>query len=1238
MAGRPPFDQFSSEEEDIDSYLERLQEYFIAYDIKDGTEHAAKRRAILLTSIGSVSYRVLKDLSFPDAPNTKTFEQLATLLRGHYKPTRLKVAERYRFHSANQRPGESITDFVRELNKLAGTCEITNDQLQDSLRDRFICGLRSEQIKRKLLSANYTFQEAVDAAIAQETAQKDVQGLRSPAGVNKVKRDNLASRNRTYTTGRHNARNDKQMQPTGVTQRCFRCGLTNHSPDKCKYKDFECHRCNQKGHLRSECRNTKPPRPKAEGRQHVRLADQDAAGEAPEGGEDQFFESIFNLDGAQPSFSQNSGMATPAVKVPVLIEDTEFLMEVDTGAAASILSYSDYDQHFKYLALKPVQRSFHAYAGTPLDVAGQILVDVEHNGQRATLPLLVVRAESYAPPLLGRSWLTKIRLDWSTLFSPPISQVSVDQDNDVRVERLKEQYREIFKPELGTVKGVKAKLYLKENAKSVFQRARPVPYALRPAVEEELKRMESDGVLKPIEVSDWATPIVCVPKTDGSVRICGDYKGTVNPAIQTEQFPIPTLEEIRGKVSTWNKFTKIDLRSAYQQLVLDEESQKLCTINTHKGLFRYTRLLFGISSSPAIWQRFIEQVLTGLSGTCVIMDDQLVGGTNDDEHLKNLEAVFKQFLKFGLRVKLAKCVFTAPSVIYFGLHFSEKGLQPTDEKVQAIKEAPSPRNVTELRSFLGMLAALTNFIPKLSTLAHPLYQLLGNKPWNWTPACKQAFRDVKHALTSESVLAHYSPTLPMELSVDASPYGVGAVIMHVYPNRLRRPIAFASRTLNEHEKRYGQIDKEALAIMFGLKRFHLYLYGRHFTILTDHKPLERIFGPKTAIPSLAAMRLQRWAIILSAFDYSIRFVPSKHNAVADALSRLPLPSTLSGENAIFKVEERLVDSLPITHKEISHATQVDPVLSKVLEFVRHGWPQPVEDIRLKPYFNRRFELSVEQGCLLWGSRVIIAYRYQADMLEELHMGHPGIVRMKELARSYLWWPSVDIQIEQMVRNCASCQQPRNTSAGATISILRELFAKNGLPVQCVSDNGPQFRSEDFARFLRLNGVKHVRVAPYHAASNGLAERMVQSFKAHMKTCKGSKLSVPQRIANFLLTYRSTRHPTTGSTPAKLFLGRELRTRLTLLRPNTGEKVMDSQAKQKATHDVHAKFREFYPGDRILIRDLRKENTWWPGSVAERSGPKCYIVVLNDGRVWKRHLDHLRRDSMDSAVSQPEDER
>ena len=329
----------------------------------------------------------------------------------------------------------------------------------------------------------------------------------------------------------------------------------------------------------------------------------------------------------------------------------------------------------------------------------------------------------------------------------------------------------------------------------------------------------------------------------------------------------------------------------------------------------------------------------------------------------------------------------------------------------------------------------------------------------------------------------------------------------------------------------------------------------------------------------------------------------------------------------------------------------------MLEFVKNGWPQHVEDLRLKPFFHRRYELSIEQDCLLWGIRVVIPTRYQKDMLEELHVGHPGIVRMKELARSCFWWPNVDLEIKQTVRNCSSCQQVRkppaaaplapwlwssnpwhgvhidfaedekrhyfilvdahsqwpeifsmlqNTTAASTITVLRELFAKYGMPVHCVSDNRPQFRGEEFTHFLKMNGVKHVRVAPYHAASNGLAERMVQSFKNRMKACKCSKLSIQQRIDNFLLTYRSTNHPTTGRTPARLFLGRELRTRLSLLRPNVGEKVMDSQAKQKATHDVHPKFREFYPGDRVFVKDLRKEDTWWPGWVAEQSGR---------GRTW-----------------------
>ena len=169
-------------------------------------------------------------------------------------------------------------------------------------------------------------------------------------------------------------------------------------------------------------------------------------------------------------------------------------MEVDTGAAASIMNYTDYVWYFKYLALRPVNKTFHAYTSAPLEIAGQILVEVEYNDQQLTLPLLIVRAEKYAPPLLGRAWLTKIRLDWKNLFSPSNGQFVVEPDNDERIVRLKKRYTEIFKPELGTVKSVTAKLHLKDNVKPVFQKARPVPCALHPAVEKELKKMEDKGI------------------------------------------------------------------------------------------------------------------------------------------------------------------------------------------------------------------------------------------------------------------------------------------------------------------------------------------------------------------------------------------------------------------------------------------------------------------------------------------------------------------------------------------------------------------------------------------------------------------------------------------------------------------------------------------------------------------------------------------------------------------------
>ena len=235
-------------------------------------------------------------------------------------------------------------------------------------------------------------------------------------------------------------------------------------------------------------------------------------------------------------------------------------------------------------------------------------------------------------------------------------------------------------------------------------------------------------------------------------------------------------------------------------------------------------------------------------------------------------------------------------------------------------------------------------------------------------------------------------------------------------------MAFASRTLTSSENNYAQVEKEALSLIFGIKRSHTYLYGRHFTIVTDHKPLTAILGPKKGIPALAAARLQRWAVLLSAYRYEIEFRPTGAHANADGLSRLPLtnisPEDTTSDTKIFNVSQ--MEALPVTTRQLRVATCTDSVLHKVFRYTQDSWPRKVSH-DLQPYFNRRNELTVEEGCLMWGIRVVIPQKLKSKLLQELHRDHPGVTRMKSVARSYMWWPGLDKEVEQLVKACQACQ-------------------------------------------------------------------------------------------------------------------------------------------------------------------------------------------------------------------------
>ena len=293
-----------------------------------------------------------------------------------------------------------------------------------------------------------------------------------------------------------------------------------------------------------------------------------------------------------------------------------------------------------------------------------------------------------------------------------------------KVDQLLQQYESVFSEGVGTLKRHKADLKVKEGCQPSFHKPRQVPYALRPKVEAELTRLEKDGILSKVEYSEWATSIVPVVKRNGSVHVCGDFKVSVNPVLLAEQYPLPRIEDIFANLAGGKHFSTLDLRQAYHQMEVTEASKKFLTINTHKGLFQYNRLVFGITSCPAIWQRAIDQVLQGIPGVQCILDDMIVSGKTDEEHLENLESVLKRLQDAGLKANKERCEFFRDRVQFCGHEIDREGHHKTQEKIEAVVSAPRPENVSQLRSFLGLVNHYNRFLSNASTVLHPLHQLL----------------------------------------------------------------------------------------------------------------------------------------------------------------------------------------------------------------------------------------------------------------------------------------------------------------------------------------------------------------------------------------------------------------------------------------------------------------------------------------------------------------------------------
>ncbi|KAL7724906.1 hypothetical protein ACLKA6_020042 [Drosophila palustris] len=766
-------------------------------------------------------------------------------------------------------------------------------------------------------------------------------------------------------------------------------------------------------------------------------------------------------------------------------------------------------------------------------------------------------------------------LDLFKTFNFEIQQISnVSEAHGSQMTSLCNKYKEVFEPAIGTIKNFKASIYLKPNSVPKFYKSRPIPFAQMEKFKEEAQRLTDAGIWKPVKFSSWASPIVLAPKPGGALRICGDFKQGVNSQLDIEQYPLPTRESLLHAIRCGTHFSKIDLKDAYLQMELDEEAKEIMVVNTPLGLFQYQRLPYGIASAPAIFQRHLEQLLSGIEGCGNYLDDIIISAPTVEQHLARIEQILCILQENGIRCKKEKCFFLQDEIEYLGRRVSTRGILPDNSGLAAIKELKPPTNLQQLDAFMGKVNYYCNFIPNYSQLASPLNQLRRkNTPFKFGPDQQQAFTALKTHILNATELAHFNENLPLILATDASSFGIGVVLSHTQPDGKKRPIAFASKTLDVHQVRYSQIQKEALSIIFGVKKFHQYLYRRKFILITDHKPLVTIFNPSKHLPTMTSNRLQRWAITLMAYNFEIKYRSTAAHGNADALSRLPISS-----DAKFDKEEacyNVVDiSCPINIDIIKQQMESDKVLKRVYNFVSTGWPEQQHDPEILPYFNRRLALTINNNLLCLHtdiSRVIMPHKLRKKILNLLHDGHWGIVRMKQLVRQHVWWPGIDEDIAQMAKGCSICKvvnpapvkeflswpkptsawerihidfagpiidsmwlicvdaysqfpfitQMTSTTTANTIAALTSIFAIEGYPKTLVSDNGPQLTAKSFQEFCKQHGINHITTAPFHPASKGLAERFVQTFKTSVSKNIKEGYSVKTAVTKYLSSYRFT---------------------------------------------------------------------------------------------------------------------
>ncbi|XP_014673255.1 PREDICTED: uncharacterized protein LOC106813592 [Priapulus caudatus] len=851
----------------------KWREEFVLYAELALKEHGESEKIKTLKYlIGPEGREIYTTQRWEQEEEDRTIEIVLRQFDTYCQPKKNETIERFKFNMRVQ-GDETLEKFITDVKTLSQTCNFGD--LADSLvRDKLVCGVKDQHLRERLLrTPELTLDKTIELARAAELTKQNVStldgGAAAEAEVHKVR----YTQRKVYRSPDYKGRKGhphKEEKPNA--RECLYCGKTHVlKRELCPAYGQICRKCHKPNHFEAKCeslhKGRNQPRWNSKGaRQHINVVTDDYDVE-------NYHELLVVHEQPRKDHDEtcNSVRASGEIFAALDVGGRRVNFQVDSGATCNIIPKDLVPRNAEMRPTRNILRMFNRTTVTPM---GKCLLEIHNpkNGSVHTADFVVVNEK--CTPLIGNVLIQNMNL------------VTVQHQNILSVENVPEphtssdivsEFADVFKG-TGRFKGT-YHLSVDPDVIPVVHPPRKVPIAIKDRLKDELDKLESMDVIAPVtEPTAWVSSMVTVVKPE-KLRICIDPKD-LNKALKRSHYPLPTIEEILPSLHNAKVFSVLDAKNGFWHVELDKESSLLTTFNTPFGRYRWLRLPFGISSAPEEYQRRQDQAVEGLPGVHSIVDDILVYGEGDSEkeaiadHDVKLRNLLERCRAIGLKLNKGKLRLRQKEVRFIGHLITAKGLKPDPAKVKAVTEMPEPTDVAGVRRFIGFVTYLSKFLPGLSDQCEPLRKLTQqDMEWCWLETHSNAVREIKRLVTSQPVLRYFNAKEEVTLQCDASEKGLGAALL-----QNGQPVAFASRALTDVETRYAQIEKELLAVVFGLERFHHYTYGRQVTVQSNHKPLEKSLHS-------APKRLQRMLLRLQRYTYTVMYHPGKSMYLADTLSR-----------------------------------------------------------------------------------------------------------------------------------------------------------------------------------------------------------------------------------------------------------------------------------------------------------------------------------------------------------------